>query len=101
MADEPRRPALTRTSGAIAWPEQRPRFPKRDHPMRSSSSVSYEEHLYGDTLWIAIRTRGAEWSWLTPQEAADLGRQWVEKYDSISAKRTLAFAMITKPAANG
>jgi hypothetical protein len=27
-------------------------------------SVSAEEHIYGNTQWIAIRARGAEWSWL-------------------------------------
>jgi hypothetical protein len=40
-----------------------------------------DEHLvHGETLWIAIRARGAEWSWLTPDGAAAIGRGWVEKY---------------------
>lgn len=39
-----------------------------------------ESILHGETLWIAIRARGAEWSWLTPEEAATIGRTWVEKY---------------------
>jgi hypothetical protein len=51
-----------------------------------SSSVepySAEERIVGgETVWVAIRARGAEWSWLTPAEAAHLGRQWVEKYCS-------------------
>jgi hypothetical protein len=98
MADEHRRPTLTRTS-ATTWPEERRRFPETDHTMRSSSTICYEEHLYGDTLWVAIRTRGAEWSWLTPEEAADLGRQWVEEYGSIRNKRMFASAAIKKPAA--
>jgi hypothetical protein len=34
----------------------------------------------GETRWVAIRARGAEWSYLTPVEAADLGRQWVEQF---------------------
>ena len=34
----------------------------------------------GETRWIAIRARGAEWSFLTPVEAADLGRQLVEQF---------------------
>jgi hypothetical protein len=34
----------------------------------------------GDTVWVAIRARGAEWSWLTPEEAAQIGQQWVERY---------------------
>jgi hypothetical protein len=42
---------------------------------------SVEEHLVnGETQWVAIRARGAEWSWLTPEEAAAIGREWVEKY---------------------
>jgi hypothetical protein len=39
-----------------------------------------EKIIQGETLWVAIRARGAEWSWLTPAEAARLGREWVEKY---------------------
>ena len=40
-----------------------------------------EQRLVGDeTRWVAIRARGAEWSYLTPVEAADLGRQWVERF---------------------
>ena len=42
---------------------------------------SVEERVVNDdTHWIAIRARGAEWSWLTPEEAAAIGRTWVEKY---------------------
>ena len=42
---------------------------------------SVEERLVqGETRWIAIRARGAEWSWLTPEEAAAIGREWVERY---------------------
>jgi hypothetical protein len=45
------------------------------------SPFSVEERVIdGNTVWVAIRARGAEWSWLTPQEAAQLGRQWVERY---------------------
>lgn len=45
------------------------------------SPFSVEERVIdGDTVWVAIRARGAEWSWLTPTEAAQLGRQWVERY---------------------
>ncbi len=44
-----------------------------------------EEHVvHGDTRWVAIRARGAEWSWLTPEEAAAIGRAWVEKYGNLS-----------------
>ena len=42
---------------------------------------SVEERLIdGETCWVAIRARGAEWSWLTPAEAAQLGQQWVRRY---------------------
>ena len=57
-----------------------------------------EHRLVGDeTRWVAIRARGAEWSYLTPVEAADLGRQWVERYggktdDSKPARETMTVA---------
>ena len=42
---------------------------------------SVEERVIdGETSWVAIRARGAEWSWLTPAEAAHLGQQWVRRY---------------------
>ena len=45
------------------------------------SAYSVEERVVqGETVWVAIRARGAEWSWLTPAEAARLGQQWVAKY---------------------
>ena len=45
------------------------------------SPYSVEERVIdGDTTWVAIRARGAEWSWLTPAEAARLGREWVTRY---------------------
>jgi hypothetical protein len=54
----------------------------------ATSSYSVEERsVHGDTVWLAIRARGAEWSWLTPAEAARLarlGRQWVKKFDDQS-----------------
>ena len=47
----------------------------------SSYSVEEEERILdGGTAWVVIRARGAEWSWLTPAEAAHLGQQWVERY---------------------
>jgi hypothetical protein len=50
------------------------------------SAYTVEERLvHGETVWVAIRARGAEWSWLTPAEAASLGRQWVEKYGGSAA----------------
>jgi hypothetical protein len=48
-----------------------------------------EQRLVGDgTRWVAIRARGAEWSYLTPEEAADLGKQWVEQYGGRTGDRT-------------
>ena len=45
----------------------------------ATGSYSVEERgVHGDTVWVAIRARGGEWSWLTPAEAARLGRQWVK-----------------------
>ncbi len=38
-----------------------------------------EHHVHGETRWVAIRARGAEWSWLTVEEAVAIGRAWVEK----------------------
>jgi hypothetical protein len=67
--------------------------------MHSSTSVAVEEHLHGDMCWVAIRARGAEWSWLTPDEAAELGRRWVAMYASVSTKRQLALAGAEKLAA--
>jgi hypothetical protein len=47
----------------------------------SPYSVEEEERILdGGTAWVAIRARGAGWSWLTPAEAARLGQQWVERY---------------------
>jgi hypothetical protein len=57
------------------------------------SGYSVEERLvHGETVWVAIRAHGAEWSWLTPAEAASLGRQWVEKYGGAAAGNYAAAA---------
>ncbi len=53
------------------------------------SSYSVEERILdGGTVWVAIRARGAEWSWLTPVEAAHLGQQWAERYGSRHSRPT-------------
>lgn len=55
------------------------------------ASYSIEERTMGDaTRWIAIRARGAEWSWLTPDEAAIIGRAWLEKYGQGEALQVAA-----------
>jgi len=46
----------------------------------SHTSLAVEEHVHGETVWVAVRARGADRSWLTPDEAVQLGRAWVEKY---------------------
>ncbi|HVY16140.1 MAG TPA: hypothetical protein VHB27_13025 [Rhodopila sp.] len=48
--------------------------------MTHAAPFAVEEHVHGETTWIAVRSRGAEWSWLTPEEAVRLGREWIEKY---------------------
>jgi|tagenome__1003787_1003787.scaffolds.fasta_scaffold20945634_4 hypothetical protein len=57
--------------------------------MTSFSSLTVEEHVRGDTRWVAVRARGAEWSWLTPDEAAALGRLWLEKYGSTAESNSI------------
>jgi hypothetical protein len=53
------------------------------------SSYSVEERILdGGTAWVAIRARGAEWSWLTPAEAAHIGQQWTERYGSQHSRPT-------------
>ena len=42
--------------------------------------VSVEEHMHGDTRWVALRARGAEWSWLTRDDALRLARHWMASY---------------------
>jgi hypothetical protein len=37
-----------------------------------------EERVHGETRWVAVRARGAEWSWLSPQEAGAIGNYWVK-----------------------
>jgi hypothetical protein len=45
---------------------------------------SVEERVIdGDTTWVALRARGADWSWLTPAEAARLGQLWVRRYGHV------------------
>jgi hypothetical protein len=57
----------------------------------ATSSYSVEERIVqGETVWVAIRARGAEWSWLTPAEAARLGQQWVEKYGGSTGEEVAA-----------
>lgn len=49
-----------------------------------------ERVINGETTWVALRARGAEFSWLTLEEAAAIGRSWVEKYGSVSGQASSA-----------
>jgi len=51
-----------------------------DLAMPQSNAFTIEEHEHGGTVWIAIRARGAEWSWLTREEAAQVGHDLIERY---------------------
>ncbi len=53
--------------------------------MTHAAPLVVEEHVHGETVWVALRARGADWSWLTPEEAVTLGRTWIEKYASLPA----------------
>lgn len=45
--------------------------------------VLFEERIYGGTVWIALRSRGADYSHLTPAEAVALARVWLERYGAV------------------
>ena len=53
--------------------------------MSHDTPLKVEEHLHGETVWVALRARGAEWSWLTPQEAVRIGREWLDRYGNEQA----------------
>lgn len=42
--------------------------------------MDLEEHKFGDAVWIALRARGSQWSWMTPEEATELARKLLERY---------------------
>ena len=50
--------------------------------MSHAGPLAVEEHVHGETVWVAVRARGAEWSWLTPEEAVRLGQEWLSRYGS-------------------
>lgn len=47
----------------------------------AAENYTIQERNHGGTVWVAIRARGAEYSWLTPEEAAVIGRQWAARYE--------------------
>jgi hypothetical protein len=50
----------------------------------SFAEVSIQERVVGDVRWVAVRARGADWSWLTPEEAAELAHEWSKRYGNAS-----------------
>jgi hypothetical protein len=48
--------------------------------MPYSAALAVEERQYGETVWVALRARGSEWSLLTPDEAIQVAKSWLEKY---------------------
>ena len=60
-------------------------------PEAMSSDPVEERIVQAETwrVWVAIRARGAEWSRLTPAEAARIGQQWVDNYGSSQNRRKL------------
>ena len=53
--------------------------------MSQPAPLVVEEHKHGETVWVALRARGADWSWLTPEEAVRIGREWIDKYGDTPA----------------
>ena len=53
--------------------------------MQTIGSVAVEEHLHGGTRWVAVRARGAEWSWLTQDDALRIALHWMAAYGTPAA----------------
>ena len=58
----------------------------------ATEQVTVQEQIVGAVRWIAIRARGAEWSWLTPDEAVKLGSDWSKRYGNTETGRRLSAA---------
>jgi hypothetical protein len=41
--------------------------------------------LVGETQWVQLRARGADWSYLTPAECRALAQQWLEQFGDDAA----------------
>jgi hypothetical protein len=48
--------------------------------MSNPSPVAVEEREYRGTTWLALRARSPMWAWLTPDEAVEIARAWLDKY---------------------
>jgi hypothetical protein len=59
--------------------------------MQEFGSVTVEEQVHGETVWVAVRARGADWSWLTREDAMRLARHWMATY-GVTADATQAQA---------
>jgi hypothetical protein len=55
-----------------------------------NGSVTVEERQAGDTTWVAVRARGADWSWLTRDDALRLARHLLETYGEDAEARGMA-----------
>ncbi len=53
-------------------------------------SVSVEEHGLGTTRWVAIRARGAEWSWLTPEDALLIAQHSLATYGAATTAHAVS-----------
>ena len=62
--------------------------------MERFGAVAVEEHVAGNTLWIAVRARGAEWSWLTPDDALRLAAHLMAVYGAASTSGFAATAPV-------
>lgn len=48
--------------------------------MANPAPIAVEERVVGVETWVTLRGRSLAWSWLTPDEAAEVARSWLAKY---------------------
>ena len=58
--------------------------------MSHAAPFVVEEHVHGETVWVALRSRGADWSWLTPDEAVQLGREKSRRHSPVTSRAETA-----------
>ena len=56
-----------------------------DAAIASAKHATVQERVVEVVRWVALRARGADWSWLTPQEAAELARECKERYGTLTS----------------
>jgi hypothetical protein len=59
-----------------------------EQAVQDFGAVTVEEHVHGGTVWVAVRARGADWSWLTPEDALKLARHWMTAYSPRDARES-------------